>query len=124
MKVGFRTGRSFDVSRYNWDGTDYRPLAWTVWYPADESSVVGVPVERSWFKKEPVAVNAPVARSARALPLVLLSHGTGATAAIPEIDGLNALFAQVGGDDHVAASLADIKLNGITPKGAKAVGRF
>ncbi|MDJ1632216.1 hypothetical protein G6M02_09380 [Agrobacterium rhizogenes] len=84
MKVGFRTGRSFDALRSNWDGTDYRPLAWTVWYPADESSVVGVPVERSWFKKEPVAVNAPVARSARALPLVLLSHGTGATAAALE----------------------------------------
>ncbi|NTG00839.1 hypothetical protein G6L00_09635 [Agrobacterium rhizogenes] len=84
MKVGFRTGRSFDASRYNWDGADYRPLAWTVWYPADESSVVAVPVERSWFKREPVAVNASVARADRALPLVLLSHGTGATAAALE----------------------------------------
>lgn len=84
MKVGFKTGLSFDPSRSNWDGTGHRPLAWTAWYPTKDSSSAGIPAERSWFRKEPVLADAPVARSDRALPLVLLSHGTGATAAALE----------------------------------------
>ncbi|MGV1822787.1 alpha/beta hydrolase family protein [Agrobacterium sp. CG160-95] len=56
-------------------------MVWTAWYPADESSIAHRPLEKSWFRKEPVAVNAPAARSYNTFPLVLLSHGTGATAA-------------------------------------------
>lgn len=84
MQVGFKTGSSVDASRLIWDGTDPRPLVWTAWYPADDRSAADTPAERTWFKKEPVAVNAPVAHSNGALPLVLLSHGTGATAAALE----------------------------------------
>ena len=81
MPVGLKTGSSVDPLRLNWDGTAPRPLVWTAWYPADEGSAAHIPVERSWFRKEPVAVDAPLARSYDSLPLVLLSHGTGATAA-------------------------------------------
>lgn len=80
MQVGFRTGVSLDVTRSNWDDTGYRPLVWTAWYPANEGSTTAVPADGSWFSKEPVAADAPAWRSDHALPLVLLSHGTGATA--------------------------------------------
>jgi predicted dienelactone hydrolase len=46
----------------------------------DESSAARIPIGKSWFRRESVAVDAPVARSGDAVPLVLLSHGTGATA--------------------------------------------
>ncbi|MGV1760799.1 alpha/beta hydrolase family protein [Rhizobium sp. A22-96] len=81
MQVGFRTGNAIDPLRQNWDGTAPRPLVWTAWYPTDESSIVHMPAEKSWFRKEAVAFNAPAACSNTTLPLVLLSHGTGATAA-------------------------------------------
>lgn len=84
MQVGFRTGISFDMSRSNWDGTGHRPLVWTAWYPTDEGSNATTPPERSWFRKEPVVANATAVRSEQPLPLVLLSHGTGATAAALE----------------------------------------
>ena len=79
MQVGFKTGVCVDSHRLNWDGTGARPLAWTAWYPADESWVTHVPLKKSWFEKEPVAFNAPLARSNQRPPLVVLSHGTGAT---------------------------------------------
>ncbi|WP_026791715.1 alpha/beta hydrolase family protein [Pleomorphomonas oryzae] len=79
MPVGLKRGACVDPRRLSWDGNAPRPLAWTAWYPADESSIADVPLERSWFRKEPIALNAPLARSNRALPLVVLSHGTGAT---------------------------------------------
>lgn len=84
MRVGFKTGAGVDTRRLNWDGAGPRPLVWTAWYPADESSVAGPPLENSWFRKEPVAINASVARSETAFPLVVLSHGSGATAAALE----------------------------------------
>lgn len=84
MQVGIRTGFSFDVSRSNWDGTGYRPLVWTAWYPTDDSSSARATADLSWFKQEPVVADASPVRSDRALPLVLLSHGTGATAAALE----------------------------------------
>lgn len=84
MQVGFKTGISFDMSRSNWDGTGHRPLDWTEWYPTDEGSNAAIPPERSWFRKQPVAANATAIRFDQSLPLVLLSHGAGATAAALE----------------------------------------
>lgn len=84
MLVGLKTAACVDPHRLNWDGTAARPLAWTAWYPADQRSVARVPLETSWFRKEPVAVNAPVARSNNVFPLVILSHGTAATGAALE----------------------------------------
>lgn len=79
MSVGFKKGVCVDPRRLNWDGKAPRPLAWAAWYPADERWTADVPLETSYFRKEPVALNAPLARSNHAPPLVLLSHGTGAT---------------------------------------------
>jgi len=79
MQVGLKTGVCADPHRLSWEGTAARPLAWTAWYPADEAWVAHVPLERSWFRREPVAFNAPLARPGEAHPLVVLSHGTGAT---------------------------------------------
>ncbi|MVA72867.1 alpha/beta fold hydrolase [Agrobacterium vitis] len=81
MPVGFRTGSSFDPLRLNWDGSGPRPLPWTAWYPTDEKSSAHPLVEKSWFRKQPVGVNAQIAHADGTLPLVLLSHGTGSTAA-------------------------------------------
>jgi predicted dienelactone hydrolase len=81
MQVGFKTGLSFDRSRLNWHGTGPRPLDWTAWYPTDEGSSTAIPAENSWFRQHPVVANAAAPRSDQPLPLVLLSHGTGATAA-------------------------------------------
>lgn len=79
MTVGFRRGACVDPHRLNWDGTARRPLVWTAWYPADESWAADERLEKSWFRKEAVAFNAPVAPSQHVLPIVVLSHGSGAT---------------------------------------------
>lgn len=94
MQVGFKTGTSVDPRRLNWDGTAARPLVWAAWYPTDESAVAQAPIDKSWFRNEPVVVNGTLAHSNDAFPLVLLSHGTGATTAALEWLGFR--LAQLG----------------------------
>lgn len=79
MLVGLKSGLTVDPLRLSWDGTAARPLVWTAWYPADVGSVTEVPLETSWFRREAVIANAPASRACASFPLVLLSHGTGAT---------------------------------------------
>lgn len=79
MLVGLKSGLTVDPLRLSWDGTAPRPLVWTAWYPADVGSVAEVPLETSWFRREAVIANAPASRACASFPLVLLSHGTGAT---------------------------------------------
>ncbi len=79
MSVGFKTGACVDPGRLNWDGTAGRPLVWTAWYPADESWAADERSEKSWFRKEALAFNAPMAPSQQIPPLVVLSHGSGAS---------------------------------------------
>lgn len=80
MTVGYREGQSFDATRQNWDASGIRPLPWTAWYPAASGVTAAVPTEASWFMQEPVARDAAIAASAMPHPLVLLSHGSGASA--------------------------------------------
>ncbi|WP_337268811.1 alpha/beta hydrolase family protein [Oryzifoliimicrobium ureilyticus] len=80
MSVGFRQGVSEDPARLAWDASRPRPLAWTAWYTAAEDAVPTRSSLKSLFRREAVAVEAPLAASTRSFPLVLLSHGTGATA--------------------------------------------
>jgi predicted dienelactone hydrolase len=80
MTVGYREGQSFDATRQNWDASGIRPLSWTVWYPAAKGAKAEVPTAASWFRQEAVARDAPIAVSERSHPLVLLSHGSGASA--------------------------------------------
>lgn len=81
MKLGFRDGVLHDEERPNWDADGPRPISWSLWYPAaDEAQESDFP-ERSWFKKVAVARDAPIRPAAGPYPLVLLSHGTGGSAA-------------------------------------------
>ena len=77
-------GRSFapfvDDERESWDGKEKRPLATTIWYPA----VAGAR-ESEWrigvFRAGWTAPEADIVDRPQQLPLVILSHGTGAAAA-------------------------------------------
>jgi len=80
MPVGFSQGLSFDQSRTNWDGTGPRPLAWSVWYPANDEAIETPPLAPSWFKQEAVAYDAPIKLTSDPLPVVMLSHGSGGVA--------------------------------------------
>lgn len=80
--VGFRQGLCHDMLRRDWDDAGPRPLAWSAWYPAvDQGEERPRSDSSSWFRLAPVARDAPIASSATPLPLVMLSHGSGASAA-------------------------------------------
>ncbi|PDT05411.1 dienelactone hydrolase [Rhizobium chutanense] len=81
MKLGFRDGLLYDENRSNWDADGPRPIRWSLWYPAADDARESDTAERSWFRKAAVARNAPARPAARPYPLVLLSHGTGGSAA-------------------------------------------
>lgn len=78
-KVG-RLHRAYvDGDRPNWDASGPRPIATTVWYPAAADSV-----ESAWkigvFRFGQNALDASLA-AVESRPLILLSHGTGGSAA-------------------------------------------
>ncbi|OHV20805.1 MULTISPECIES: alpha/beta hydrolase family protein [Rhizobium] len=81
MKLGFRDGVLYDHNRSNWDANGPRPISWSLWYPAADTARENDTAERSWFKKAVVAHDAAIRPQARPYPLVLLSHGTGGSAA-------------------------------------------
>lgn len=79
VKVG-RLHRGYvDASRTDWANAGPRPLATTVWYQTHDSSV-----ESEWnigvFRFGRNALNAPFADTQKR-PLIILSHGTGGSAA-------------------------------------------
>lgn len=100
MPIGFRQGLCFDSTRSNWAGTGQRPLAWSAWYPAADDALAAVPEASSWFKASPIAVNAPMRAADEPARLVLISHGSGGTAA--SLEWLGHRLAQRG---HVALAL-------------------
>jgi predicted dienelactone hydrolase len=77
--VGFRKGMSFDETRQNWDASGARPLAWSLWYPAQGDGQLIHSADMSWFKQHAVAYGAKPRLTDRPFRLVLLSHGSGAT---------------------------------------------
>lgn len=84
FKVGFRQGVILDHDRRNWDDDGPRPIRWSVWYPASAEAVeapVLLPPERPLFHMGDVATDAQLAAVPERLPVVLLSHGTGGSAA-------------------------------------------
>lgn len=81
MKLGFREGLLHDETRPDWDETGPRPVRWSLWYPAAEGSIETEIRGRSWFRRAAIAHDAPVQPETRPYPLVLLSHGTGGSAA-------------------------------------------
>ncbi|MGA0562134.1 alpha/beta hydrolase family protein [Ancylobacter sp. VNQ12] len=84
FKVGFRQGVLDDPTRRDWDDDGPRPIRWSAWYPAMSEAVerrVELPPDAPLFVMGDVAREAPLARQERPFPVVLLSHGTGGTAA-------------------------------------------
>ena len=85
FKVGVTTRRFTPPEPYDWRGSGRRALVTTVWYPADAQAQVapqrigapGAPI----FEADPAAANAELANSPARFPLILMSHGTGGTAA-------------------------------------------
>ena len=84
--VGRTTRDYVDETRTRWTGSGPRPLSVIVWYPAAIGSVesdwlLGPPTD-PLFRLGRSAANAPVAPPGSRRPLVLLSHGTGGSAAM------------------------------------------
>ena len=80
---GFAEGVFHDGSRTSWSGDGARPIRWSAWYPvAPGTEPTGGPTGGTpSFLQPPVARHAPLAPSPDRRPLVLLSHGTGGSAA-------------------------------------------
>ncbi len=80
--VGMQRFAWTDSERTAWDGAGPRPVAATVWYPAEdaEQAAVLIPPKRPVFFMGHAARNAPLVRSDTRHPVVLLSHGTGGAA--------------------------------------------
>jgi TonB family protein len=84
FKVGVATRSFIPPEPYNWRGAQTHALITTIWYPADSAAVeqpqwIGSP--NSPFASAGKAANdAALAPSPAKLPLILLSHGTGASA--------------------------------------------
>lgn len=77
-----------DDTRRDWDDAGARPVRWTAWYPASgdtdiDGKDVGTPTAPSsgWFVPEPLVSGAALSGARSRWPLVLLSHGTGGSAA-------------------------------------------
>ncbi len=105
LKVGFRQGLVFDHDRRNWLGDGPRPIRWSAWYPAAENAiekVVAVPPECPFFIMGKVGLGAELCKESERLPVILLSHGTGGTAA--SLGWIAERFAAIGyvviGVDH------------------------
>lgn len=84
FKVGFRQGLCPDPVRSSWSGDGPRPLRWSVWYPAHpavETVAVEMPPGARYYLLGELALDAAPAAVVERLPVVLLSHGTGGTAA-------------------------------------------
>ncbi len=81
--VAMRRTAWVDATRTAWTTASPRPLATTLWYPADAGAVqtdVVIPRQRPIFLGGRVARDATLRKGAERLPLVVLSHGTGGSA--------------------------------------------
>lgn len=83
----YKAGQQFraweDTTRRHWSQPGARPLSTVIWYPADDAAqeadeLLGAP--EPLFLLRGVAHDAPLRASPQALPVVLLSHGTGGSA--------------------------------------------
>ncbi len=84
-KVGFIDGRFFDDERNDWSGAGPRPVSCAAWYPADPEAPERIhllgPPGRPLFVMGQTAGRAPMDARVETAPVVLISHGTGGSAA-------------------------------------------
>ncbi|MEB2846096.1 hypothetical protein GAO09_19935 [Rhizobiales bacterium RZME27] len=80
--VGFLSGREEDATRRNWSGDSARPLRWSAWYPTDVDAAHAEPVstDKLYILGKTIA-GLKISARRKTYPAVLLSHGTGGTAA-------------------------------------------
>ncbi|HEY2540875.1 MAG TPA: alpha/beta hydrolase [Stellaceae bacterium] len=85
FKVGMTRRDFVPPEPYDWRGDPKHALATTIWYPADagaqEKPLLLGPPGRPLFDGGRVATDAALVRATTKFPLVVLSHGTGGTAA-------------------------------------------
>jgi predicted dienelactone hydrolase len=84
LEVGFTAGRIRDPDRSDWSGKAARPLFWSAWYPTNDAGGAPSLIEnasQSLFIPDVSIKNAVPASGMPAFPVLLLSHGTGGTAA-------------------------------------------
>ena len=78
--VGLSSVKYVDPTRQDWNDSGPRPLATAVWYPAPDGTR-----EADWtveiFNAGHNAMGAPIAAVPAKLPLIVVSHGTGGSAA-------------------------------------------
>ncbi len=110
MTVGFTEGLSFDKHRPNWRGDGLRPLRWCSWYPAVDAQPMQASSEGTWFRSGPVVRDAPIRPSAKAHPVVLVSHGTGGVAA-----GLEWLASRLAMAGYIVLAVNHHGNNGLEP---------
>ncbi len=75
---GYRSGVIRDTSRSNWQNDAKRPIAWSAWYPTQDTSGVEEP-SGQFFELGDVIRDATLTTKQK-FPAVLMSHGTGGTA--------------------------------------------
>jgi predicted dienelactone hydrolase len=85
-KVGVMQRAYKPPEPYNWRGADTHALVTTIWYPADPASVeqpqwIGPP-ENAFASLGKSAPDAKLAPSPARFPLIVISHGTGGSAAM------------------------------------------
>ena len=84
FRVGVTTRRFTPAEPYNWRGAQTHALVTTIWYPADSASLeksqwIGNP-DSPFASAGRAAPDAKIAPVPAQFPLILLSHGTGASA--------------------------------------------
>jgi predicted dienelactone hydrolase len=83
FKIGFMTGRLDDGRRSNWVDDGPRPIVWSAWYPTDDIAPKSAifPERETLFADADVVADARPSARRKTYPVVLLSHGTGGSAA-------------------------------------------
>lgn len=108
--VGAVVRNYVDTSRKSWKSDDPRPLQTFVWYPAD-SQVKPSEQTIAFFKTGKYKMDAPLSSDKAIFPLVVVSHGTGGSAA--SIAWLCTSLAEAG---YIVASVNHHGNTGAEPK--------
>ncbi len=78
--VGLKQLNYVDSERSNWQGNGPRPLSGLLWYPAKKGSKVE-DLDIAIFKVGKFAIKAAMSEDVAKMPLIVISHGTGGSAA-------------------------------------------
>lgn len=119
LKAGVVTRTITPTERRNWRGAAEHALHVTVWYPAAENAgeseqTIGPPAQ-ALFVAGRAAPHAAFAPALESLPLILLSHGTGGSAA--QMGWLGTALARAGFMAAAVDHPGNNAVSGVTPAG-------